>query len=88
MGCFCFSFPPFPFPFPFLMGHWYSPIICYYNGRGFNPNLLYSILFLCVNRHMLMIVDNEEFYEQEKPLALRDIRCLIIILRQVRTKKL
>lgn len=32
---------------------------------------------------MLMIVDNEEFYEQEKPLSLEDIRCLIIILRQV-----
>lgn len=30
-----------------------------------------------------MIVDNEEFYEQEKPLSLKDIRCLIIILRQV-----
>jgi len=30
-----------------------------------------------------MIVDNEEFYEQEKPLSLNDIRTLIIILRQV-----
>jgi len=30
-----------------------------------------------------MIVDNEEFYEQEKPLSLKDIRTLIIILRQV-----
>lgn len=32
---------------------------------------------------MLAIVDNEEFYEQEKPLSLKDIRVLIIILRQV-----
>lgn len=32
---------------------------------------------------MLMIVDNEEFYEQEKPLSLKDIRYLVIILRQV-----
>ncbi|XLS94049.1 hypothetical protein HN51_070057 [Arachis hypogaea] len=32
--------------------------------------------------HMLMIVDNEEFYEQERPLSLKDIRSLIIILRQ------
>ncbi|OMO53433.1 Ubiquitin-protein ligase 7 [Corchorus capsularis] len=32
--------------------------------------------------HMLMIVDNEEFYEQEKPLSLKDVRCLIVILRQ------
>lgn len=32
---------------------------------------------------MLTIVDNEEFYEQEKPLSLKDIRLLIIILRQV-----
>lgn len=39
--------------------------------------------FLWLIRHMLMIVDNEEFYEQEKPLSLEDIRCLIIILRQV-----
>lgn len=30
-----------------------------------------------------MIVDNEEFYEHEKPLALMDIRYLIVILRQV-----
>lgn len=30
-----------------------------------------------------MIVDNEEFYEQEKPLSLNDIRLLIVILRQV-----
>ena len=36
-----------------------------------------------LTRHMLTIVDNEEFYEREKPLSLKDIRCLIIILRQV-----
>lgn len=30
-----------------------------------------------------MIVDNEEYYEQEKPLSLKDIRSLIILLRQV-----
>lgn len=30
-----------------------------------------------------MIVDNEEFYEQEKPLSLNDIRSLVIILKQV-----
>lgn len=30
-----------------------------------------------------MIVDNEEFYEQEKPLSLMDIKLLIVILRQV-----
>ncbi|KAL6519741.1 E3 ubiquitin-protein ligase upl6 [Orobanche minor] len=32
--------------------------------------------------HMLTVVDNEEFYEQEKPLSLMDIRLLIVILRQ------
>lgn len=32
---------------------------------------------------MLMIVDNEEFYEQEKPLSLKDMGLLIVILRQV-----
>lgn len=41
------------------------------------------MLKIVVGRHMLMIVDNEEFYEQEKPLALKDIRYLIVILRQV-----
>ena len=30
-----------------------------------------------------MIVDNEEFYEQEKPLSLKDVRYLIVILREV-----
>jgi hypothetical protein len=42
---------------------------------------VYSNLFLV--RHMLMIVDNEEFYEQEKPLSLKDISSLIILLKQV-----
>ncbi|XWS08452.1 hypothetical protein CRYUN_Cryun40dG0003700 [Craigia yunnanensis] len=37
---------------------------------------------LMIRRHMLMIVDNEEFYEQEKPLSLKDVSCLIVILRQ------
>ena len=41
-----------------------------------------------LTRHMLTIVDNEEFYEQEKPLSLKDIRCLIIILRQVMLENL
>ncbi|RVW26481.1 E3 ubiquitin-protein ligase UPL6 [Vitis vinifera] len=40
-------------------------------------------VFCPVYKHMLTIVDNEEFYEQEKPLSLSDIRCLIVILRQV-----
>ncbi|KAL6343864.1 hypothetical protein AAG906_027635 [Vitis piasezkii] len=39
-------------------------------------------VFCPVYKHMLTIVDNEEFYEQEKPLSLSDIRCLIVILRQ------
>jgi len=30
-----------------------------------------------------MIVDNEEYYEQEKPLSLKDIKSLITLLRQV-----
>lgn len=43
-----------------------------------------SLTFLVIwIRHMLTIVDNEEFYEQEKPLSLKDIQSLIIILRQV-----
>lgn len=39
-------------------------------------------VFCPVYKHMLMIVDNEEFYEQEKPLSLKDIKLLIVILRQ------
>ncbi|GER31451.1 ubiquitin-protein ligase [Striga asiatica] len=44
--------------------------------------LLPFAAFCPVYKHMLMIVDNEEFYEQEKPLSLTDIRLLIVILRQ------
>ncbi|KAL2960383.1 hypothetical protein AAZX31_17G036600 [Glycine max] len=48
------------------------------------PGWLLPLAVFCpVYKHMLMIVDNEEFYEQEKPLSLKDIRSLIIILRQV-----
>ncbi|KAM0043757.1 putative ubiquitin-protein ligase E3B/C [Helianthus debilis subsp. tardiflorus] len=44
--------------------------------------LLPLAVFCPVYKHMLMIVDNEEFYEQEKPLSLNDIRLLIVILKQ------
>ncbi|TKY54285.1 E3 ubiquitin-protein ligase UPL6 [Spatholobus suberectus] len=48
------------------------------------PGWLLPLAVFCpVYKHMLMIVDNEEFYEQEKPLSLKDIRSLIVILRQV-----
>lgn len=47
------------------------------------PGWLLPLSVFCpVYKHMLMIVDNEEFYEQEKPLSLKDMKCLIIILRQ------
>lgn len=47
------------------------------------PGWLLPLAVFCpVYRHMLMIVDNEEFYEHEKPLPLNDIRYLIVILRQ------
>ncbi|XP_023910665.2 E3 ubiquitin-protein ligase UPL6 [Quercus suber] len=50
---------------------------------GDSPGWLLPLAVFCpVYKHMLTIVDNEEFYEQEKPLSLKDIRCLIIILRQ------
>ncbi|KAF5181478.1 E3 ubiquitin-protein ligase upl6 [Thalictrum thalictroides] len=46
------------------------------------PGWLLPLAVFCpVYKHMLMIVDNEEFYEKEKPLALKDIKSLIIILR-------
>ncbi|GMH28043.1 hypothetical protein Nepgr_029886 [Nepenthes gracilis] len=47
------------------------------------PGWLLPLAVFCpIYKHMLMIVDNEEFYEQEKPLSLKDIRYLIVILRQ------
>ncbi|XP_058077263.1 E3 ubiquitin-protein ligase UPL6 isoform X2 [Magnolia sinica] len=50
---------------------------------GDAPGWLLPLAVFCpVYKHMLMIVDNEEFYEQEKPLSLKDIRGLIIILKQ------
>ncbi|XP_048321213.2 E3 ubiquitin-protein ligase UPL6 [Ziziphus jujuba] len=50
---------------------------------GDAPGWLLPLAVFCpVYKHMLTIVDNEEFYEQEKPLSLKDIRYLIIILRQ------
>ncbi|KAL9276271.1 hypothetical protein ACSQ67_026183 [Phaseolus vulgaris] len=47
--------------------------------------MVLSLTITCSSliRHMLMTVDNEEYYEQEKPLSLKDIRSLIILLRQV-----
>ncbi|KMZ59058.1 E3 ubiquitin-protein ligase UPL6 [Zostera marina] len=48
------------------------------------PGWLLPLSVFCpIYKHMLMIVDNEEFYEQEKPISLKDIRCLIVILRQI-----
>ncbi|XXG80443.1 hypothetical protein AAC387_Pa09g1306 [Persea americana] len=50
---------------------------------GDAPGWLLPLAVFCpVYKHMLMIVDNEEFYEHEKPLSLKDIRCLIVLLRQ------
>ncbi|KAJ8766404.1 hypothetical protein K2173_022463 [Erythroxylum novogranatense] len=47
------------------------------------PGWLLPLAVFCpIYKHMLTIVHNEEFYEQEKPLSLNDIRSLIIILRQ------
>ncbi|KAJ7980436.1 E3 ubiquitin-protein ligase UPL6 [Quillaja saponaria] len=58
-----------------------SDRLAYLSGDA--PGWLLPLAVFCpVYKHMLMIVDNEEFYEQERPLSLKDIRCLIIILRQ------
>ncbi|KAJ6718486.1 UBIQUITIN-PROTEIN LIGASE E3C [Salix purpurea] len=47
------------------------------------PGWLLPLAVFCpVYKYMLMLVGNEEFYEQEKPLSLKDVRCLIVILRQ------
>lgn len=58
-----------------------SAMSAYLPGDAFGW-LLPMAVFCPVYRHMLTIVDNEEFYEQEKPLSLIDIRLLIVILRQ------
>ncbi|XP_057750940.1 E3 ubiquitin-protein ligase UPL6 [Arachis stenosperma] len=58
-----------------------SEWLSYLSGDA--PGWLLPLAVFCpVYKHMLMIVDNEEFYEQERPLSLKDIRSLIIILRQ------
>lgn len=44
--------------------------------------LLPLAVFCPVYKHMLMIVDSEEFYEQQKPLSIKDIKLLVIILKQ------
>ncbi|XP_073118616.1 E3 ubiquitin-protein ligase UPL6 [Henckelia pumila] len=47
------------------------------------PVWLLSLAVFCpVYKYMLTIVDNEEFYERQKPLSLVDIRFLIVILKQ------
>ncbi|KAI5650965.1 hypothetical protein M9H77_36970 [Catharanthus roseus] len=53
-----------------------------YLPKGAPGWLLPLAVFCPVYKHMLTIVDNEEFYDQEKPLRLDDMRCLIVILRQ------
>ncbi|KAL7178360.1 hypothetical protein ACSBR2_031501 [Camellia fascicularis] len=50
---------------------------------GDAPGWLLPLSVFCpVYKHMLMRVDNEEFYEQEKPLSIKYIKCLVVILRQ------
>ncbi|KAF5941575.1 hypothetical protein HYC85_019217 [Camellia sinensis] len=50
---------------------------------GDAPGWLLPLSVFCpMYKHMLMRVDNEEFYEQEKPLSIKDIKCLVVILRQ------
>ncbi|KAH9766335.1 E3 ubiquitin-protein ligase UPL6 [Citrus sinensis] len=57
------------------------PFLPYLSGDA--PGWLLPLAVFCpVYKHMLTIVDNEEFYEQEKPLSLKDIRHLIVILRE------
>lgn len=47
------------------------------------PCRLLSLAAFCpVYKYMLTIMDNEEFYEQERPLSLSNIRLLVIILKQ------
>jgi ubiquitin-protein ligase E3 C len=45
--------------------------------------LLPMSVFCPIYKHMLKIIDNGEFYEQEKPLSLKDLKSLVLILKQV-----
>lgn len=50
---------------------------------GDAPGWLLPLSVFCpLYRHMLMIIDNEEFYEQQKPLSLQDVKALVIILKE------
>ncbi|KAJ4822903.1 E3 ubiquitin-protein ligase upl6 [Turnera subulata] len=50
---------------------------------GDAPGWLLPLAVFCpVYKHMLTIIDNEEFYEHQKPLSFEDIRHLLVILRQ------
>ncbi|KAG2624791.1 hypothetical protein PVAP13_3KG174800 [Panicum virgatum] len=44
--------------------------------------LLPMSVFCPIYKHMLKIIDNGEFYEQEKPLSLNDLKSLVLILKQ------
>ncbi|KAL6897777.1 hypothetical protein ACP4OV_006736 [Aristida adscensionis] len=47
------------------------------------PGWLLPVSVFCpIYKHMLKIIDNGEFYEQEKPLALKDLKSLVLILKQ------
>ncbi|XP_048570079.1 E3 ubiquitin-protein ligase UPL6 [Triticum urartu] len=47
------------------------------------PGWLLPVSVFCpIYKYMLKIVDNEEFYEQEKPLSLKDLKALVLILKQ------
>ncbi|ONM62690.1 E3 ubiquitin-protein ligase UPL6 [Zea mays] len=43
--------------------------------------LLPMSVFCPIYKHMLKIIDNGEFYEQEKPLSLKDLKSLVLILK-------
>ncbi|AQK84323.1 E3 ubiquitin-protein ligase UPL6 [Zea mays] len=44
--------------------------------------LLPMSVFCPIYKHMLKIIDTGEFYEQEKPLSLKDLKSLVLILKQ------
>ncbi|XP_062230824.1 E3 ubiquitin-protein ligase UPL6-like isoform X2 [Phragmites australis] len=47
------------------------------------PGWLLPVSVFCpIYKHMLKIIDNGEFYEQEKPLSLKDLKSLVLILKQ------
>ncbi|KAM7279030.1 hypothetical protein ACFE04_006164 [Oxalis oulophora] len=65
----------------------FTGLLTYLPGDA--PGWLLPLAVFCpLYNHMLMTIDSKEFYEEEKPLSLKDIKCLVVILRDALWKLL